>query len=93
MKVDNKLLKEGRNINDYYVTGMVSHKGKLLAYSMQYNTLLVVDPVKQMVVDAYDMPKELTKAHSMTIKGNAIFMLGREGNKDIVFEMTLPDTL
>lgn len=93
LKVDNKLLKEGRNINDYYVTGMVSHKGKLLAYSMQYNTLLVVDPVKQMVVDAYDMPKELTKAHSMTIKGNAIFMLGREGNKDIVFEMTLPDTL
>ncbi len=66
----------------------VDHKLSEEAYLKVDNKLL-----KEIKARAYDMPKELTKAHSMTIKGNAIFMLGREGNKDIVFEMTLPDTL
>lgn len=91
LKVDSKLLKQGRNTNDYYVTGMVSVNGKLLAYSMQYNTLLVINPETKTIVDAYDMPKGLEKAHSMTVKGNSIFMLGRKGDKDVVYEMTMPE--
>ena len=91
LKVDAALLKDGRNINDYYVTGMTMHNGKLLAYSMQYNTMLVIDPAIKRVVNAFAMPSEIKKAHSMTIKDNSIFMLGREDNKDIVYELTLPE--
>lgn len=91
LKVDAALLKDGRNINDYYVTGMTMHNGKLLAYSMQYNTMLVIDPVAKRVVNAFAMPSEIKKAHSMTIKDNSIFMLGREDSKDIVYELTLPE--
>ncbi|WP_437441886.1 hypothetical protein, partial [Turicimonas muris] len=40
-----ELLKDGRNINDYYVTGLVSlPNGKLRGYSIRYNTLLLINP-------------------------------------------------
>lgn len=93
LRVDPQLLKEDRNINNYYVTGMVSHNNALLAYSIQYNTLLVINPETKTVVDAYSMPEGLKSPHSMTIKGDKIFMLGRDNNKDLVYELTLPESL
>ena len=85
-------IKEGRSINDYYVVGMTMHKGKLLAYSKQYNTLLVVDPQTAEVLDAYAMPT-MSQAHSMTIFNDQIVMLGREKDKDLVYTVALPEEL
>lgn len=86
-----ELLKDGRNINDYYVTGLVSlPNGKLLGYSIRYNTLLLINPDTKTVEAAYRMPKDLKLAHSMTIKGDSIFMLGRENGKDMVYELSMP---
>lgn len=91
--IDPTLLKDGRNINDYYVTGLVSlPDGKLLGYSMQYNTLLKIDPQSKKIISAYPMPKELNKAHSLTIKGTSLYALGRENGKDVIYEMELPQS-
>ncbi len=85
-------LKDGRNLKDYYVVGMTMHKGKLLAYSKQYNTLLVVDPQTAQVQDAYAMPT-MSQAHSMTVFNGQIVMLGSENGKDIVYTVALPEEL
>jgi disulfide bond formation protein DsbB len=91
LKADAKLLKDKRNINDYYVTGLVTApNGQLLAYSIQYNTLLVINPDTKTVVGAYRMPSGLNLGHSLTIKGSTLMMLGRENGKDVVYEMELP---
>lgn len=85
-------LKADRTLNDYYIVGLVHHNGKLLAYSKQYATLLVVDPATASVEDAYAMP-ELPDAHSMTVKDDSLVMLGRKDGKDMVYRLTLPEAL
>lgn len=82
-------LKADRNLNDYYVTGMAKVGDKLFAYSRQYNTMLIVNPRNAEVVDAYAMP-ELSDAHSMTVVDDKLMMLGRQGDKDVVYTLTLP---
>lgn len=85
-------LKKDRTLNDYYVVGMAEHNGKLLAYSKQYATLLVIDPATALAVDAYAMP-ELSDAHSMTVKDGEIVMLGRKDGKDMIYRLALPEAL
>ncbi|WP_300948446.1 hypothetical protein, partial [Turicimonas muris] len=53
-------------------------------------TLLLINPDTKTVEAAYRMPKDLKLAHSMTIKGDSIFMLGRENGKDMVYELSMP---
>ena len=76
-------LKDGRNINDYYVTGLVSlPNGKLLGYSIRYNTLLLINPDTTKTVEAaYRMPKRSEIGSFNDHKGDSIFMLGRENGK------------
>lgn len=85
-------LKKDRNLNDYYVLGMAEYKGRLLAYSKQYSTLLVIDPTTAEAVDAYEMPA-MADAHSMTVKGDTLVMLGRRDGKDMVYELSIPESL
>jgi disulfide bond formation protein DsbB len=82
-------LKAKRNVNDLYAQGLVWYKGKLLAYSKQYNVLVVINPENGEILDAYGMPK-LSEAHSLTVEGDRLVLLGRKDGKDIVYFVSAP---
>lgn len=81
-------MKDGRTLADYYVTGMVEHEGRLLAYSRQYSTLLAIGPATGRAVDAWAMP-EMAALHSMTIRGGDLVMLDRRDGRDWVVTFDL----
>lgn len=90
LKADESLkIKNDRDLSDYYITGAVAKDGKILALSKNYNTLLVIDANSMKAIDAYEMP-DIADAHSMTLKGNSLFILSRENDKDMVFELESP---
>lgn len=90
LKADNSLkLKENRTLNDYYIVGADVKDGKILALSKNYNTLLVVDSTNMKAIDGYKMPN-IGDAHSLTIKDGSLFILSRENNTDVVYEVTSP---
>ncbi len=82
------VMKEGRTLDDYYVTAMVEYQGSLLAYSRQYSTLLIVNPETCRAENAYAMP-EMNALQSMTIRDGDLAMLDRRDGKDWVVTFDL----
>ena len=82
-------LKDGRDLNDYYITGADVKNGKILALSKNYNTLLVVDAETMRAVDAYELPA-VGDMHAIAIKGESLFILSVEGGQDVVYELDSP---
>lgn len=74
---------------DYYVVGAEYAGGKILAVSAQYNTLLVIDPERALVEKTYALP-EMAKPHSLSQKDGSLFILGLEGDKNVVYEVEMP---
>ena len=83
-------LKDGRDLNDYYITGADVKNGKILALSKNYNTLLVVDAETMRAVDAYELPA-IGDMHAIAIKGESLFILSVEGGQDVVYELESPN--
>ena len=83
-------LKDGRDLNDYYITGADVKNGKILALSKNYNTLLVVDAETMRAVDAYELPA-VGDMHAIAIKGESLFILSVEGGQDVVYELESPN--
>ncbi|CAM2878868.1 disulfide bond formation protein B [Helicobacter burdigaliensis] len=84
LSVDKNLkLKEGRNINDYYIVASNIIGDKMLALSMRYSTMLVIDYKNAKIIDAYEI-KGLDNPKSMATKGDTIYILDRSNNKDII---------
>lgn len=82
-------LKQGRDIKDYYVTAGDITGGKFLAYSKNYNTLLVIDLAEAKIIDAYAMP-QIGDVSGMAIKGDSIFALTYKDGKAEIVELTNP---
>ena len=82
-------LKQGRDIKDYYVTAGDITGGKFLAYSKNYNTLLVIDLTEAKIIDAYAMP-QIGDVSGMAIKGDSIFALTYKDGKAEIVELTNP---
>ncbi|MBT0831303.1 disulfide bond formation protein B [Campylobacter lari] len=85
LEVDENLkLKDGRNINDYYIVGADIIGDKMLALSLNYSTLLVIDYKNAKIIDAYEI-QGLDNPKSMAIKNNTIYILDRTNNqKDVI---------
>lgn len=82
-------LKDKRDIKDYYVTAGDIAGGKFLAYSKNYNTLLVIDLASAKIVDAYEMPN-IGDISGLAIKGDSIFTLVHKDGKVQVVELDNP---
>ncbi|QKF91503.1 disulfide bond formation protein B [Campylobacter sp. CCUG 57310] len=82
-------LKEKRDIKDYYVTAGDITDGKFLAYSKNYNTLLVIDLASAKVIDAYEMP-QIGDISGLAIKGDSLFTLAHKDGKVEVVELDNP---
>ena len=82
-------LKDKRDVKDYYITAGDVSGGKFLAYSKNYNTLLVIDLADARIIDAYAMP-QIGDISGMAIKGSSIFALAHKDGKVNVVELESP---
>lgn len=63
--------------------------GKFLAYSKNYNTLLVVDLATAKVIDVYEMP-QIGDISAIAIKDDSIFALTYKDLKPSITELKNP---
>ncbi|MGH2267336.1 disulfide bond formation protein B [Campylobacter taeniopygiae] len=85
LSVDKNLkLKKDRNINDYYIIAADIIGDKMLALSLRYSTMLVIDYKNAKIIDAYTI-NGLENPKSMAIKNDIIYILDRTNDhKDII---------
>ncbi|PZT48463.1 hypothetical protein B6S12_03810 [Helicobacter valdiviensis] len=77
-------LKDNRSINDYYIVASSIVGDKMLALSMRYSTMLVIDYKNAKIIDAYEI-QGLDNPKSMAIKEDILYILDRTNNKkDII---------
>ncbi|CZE49915.1 disulfide bond formation protein B [Campylobacter geochelonis] len=87
---ENFAIKDKRKISEYYITAGDIKDGKFIAYSKNFNTLLVIDLQSAMVEDAYAMPKINGEISGLTFKGDKIVILSHKDSKDYVSEIQNP---
>ncbi|CZE47714.1 disulfide bond formation protein B [Campylobacter geochelonis] len=87
---ENFAIKDKRKISEYYITAGDIKDGKFVAYSKNFNTLLVIDLQSAMVEDAYAMPKINGEISGLTFKGDKIVILSHKDSKDYVSEIQNP---
>lgn len=88
-KFDTSLeVKEGRDINDYYITGMDANGEYIYLLSKQYSSVLKLDPRSRKVVDVYGF-SGLHDPRALAIKDGKFYILSREKglNKVAIFSL------
>ncbi|WP_298760020.1 hypothetical protein [uncultured Campylobacter sp.] len=80
-------VKDGRDINDYYVTGMDAQGEFVYLLSKQYSSILKLDPRSRKIVEVYSF-EGANDAHALAIKDGKFYVATRENgtNKIFVFE-------
>lgn len=78
-------LKDGRKLDELYVTGMVYENGKLYAVSKNFNTLIVIDIASESIEAAYGLPTELTDIRGLVKKGNTFEVV--DHNRIVTLQM------
>lgn len=82
---DNSLgIKEGRDINDYYITGMDAQDEFIYLLSKQYSTILKLDPRIRKVVAAFGF-EGAKDPRALAIKDNKFYIVSREDKENKVF--------
>lgn len=82
-------LKDGRKIDDYYITALAFGSDKLYAYSKNYNTLMAIEPNSAKIVAAYAMP-DVGDVKSMEIVNNKLYLLSKKDGKDEIIILSMP---
>ena len=80
-------VKEGREINDYYVTGMDAQGEFVYLLSKQYSSILKLDPRARKVTEIYSFDG-VGDAHALAIKDDKFYVASKENgvNKIFIFE-------
>ena len=80
-------VKEGREINDYYVTGMDAQGEFVYLLSKQYSSILKLDPRSRKIAEVYSF-EGANDAHALAIKEGKFYLASREDgvNKIFIFE-------
>ncbi|HLR55650.1 MAG TPA: disulfide bond formation protein B [Actinomycetales bacterium] len=82
-------LRDGTELADYYPVGSDIADGKMYVLSRTYQTLLVVDMETVEVIEAWELP-EIGDYHGIAIADDSMFVLSRDGGKDVVHELVIP---
>ena len=80
-------VKDGRDINDYYITGMDASSEFVYLLSKQYSSILKLDPRSRKVVEVYSF-EGASDVHALAIKEGKFYVASRENgvNKIFIFE-------
>nr|WP_314391091.1 hypothetical protein [uncultured Campylobacter sp.] len=74
-------VKEGRDVSDYYVTGMDAQGGFVYLLSKQYSSILKLDPRSRKIVEVYSF-EGASDTYALAIKEGKFY----GANKVFVFE-------
>lgn len=80
-------LKDGKNIGNYYVTGLTAHNGDLYAVSKAFSQVLRIDPHKQQIVDVYQF-NGIKNPQGITFNQDIMQILSYEDGKNILYSLT-----
>ena len=80
-------VKDGRDINDYCITGVDASGEFVYLLSKQYSSILKLDPRGRKIVEIYSF-EGANDAHVITIKEGKFYVASRESgaNKIFIFE-------
>ena len=80
-------VKDGRDINDYYITGMDASGEFVYLLSKQYSSILKLDPRSRKIVEVYRF-EGVSDTHTLAIKEGKFYVVSRESgaNKIFIFE-------
>ena len=80
-------VKEGRDVSDYYVTGMDTQGGFVYLLSKQYSSIPKLDLRSRKIVEIYSF-EGVSDAHTLAIKESKFYVASRESgaNKIFIFE-------
>ena len=81
-------LKEGRNLNNYYITGVDVEPGALYLLSKNFSTILRLNLATKEIDEAFSF-SGVNNPRALAIKDNKFYIFSREGkeNKVFIFEM------
>lgn len=79
-------LKEGKNLADYYITGLTTYKGYLYAVSKSYSQILKIDPMNKSIVDVLEF-NGIKNPQGITFNQGIIQILSYEDGKNILYSL------
>lgn len=78
-------LKDDRNIGELYTTAMTMKNGYIYAASKNFNTIVVIDPKEDMIINTISFPNEITNLRGMDFVGDKIYMVSYQDGKNKLF--------
>lgn len=83
----NVKLKEGRKLDELYISAMSFFEGKLYAVSKAYNVMLVIDPKEQLITEVVGLPKQLSNIQGISFVDTDVVVLNYESGKNILYTL------
>ncbi|BCX80079.1 disulfide bond formation protein B [Campylobacter sp. 19-13652] len=83
----NVKLKDGRKLDELYITGLAFNAGRLYAVSKAYNLLLVIDTKEQTITEVVGLPKEILNIQGITFVNDLPVVLSYENGKNMLYEL------
>jgi len=77
-------LKEGRNLNNYYITGVDVEPGALYLLSKNFSTILKLNLTTKEIDEAFSF-SGVNNPRALAIKDNKFYIFSREGKENKVF--------
>ena len=78
-------LKEERNLGELYTTALAMKDGLLYAASKNFNTIVVIDPEADEIVDTYSFPSEIKNLRAITFVDDQLYAVSYQDNKNMLY--------
>ncbi|WRF43139.1 disulfide bond formation protein B [Helicobacter pylori] len=87
LELGNAKLKEKRKLGELVISALALKDNKLYAFSKEFNTLLVIDPTKEEILEVYGLPKEIKNISAGGFRGNELILVSYENHKNILYTL------
>ncbi|WRC28360.1 disulfide bond formation protein B [Helicobacter pylori] len=87
LELGNAKLKEKRELGELVISALALKDNQLYAFSKEFNTLLVIDPTKEEILEVYGLPKEIKNISAGGFRGNELILVSYENHKNILYTL------
>ncbi|WP_104713081.1 disulfide bond formation protein B [Helicobacter cetorum] len=81
-------LKEKRKLGELHISALALKDNKLYAISKEFNTLLIIDPKTEEIIEVYGLPKEIKNITSASFRDNTLVVTSYEENQNMLYELS-----
>ncbi|WP_231181427.1 disulfide bond formation protein B [Helicobacter pylori] len=87
LELGNAKLKEKRKLGELVISALALKDNKLYAFSKEFNTLLVIDPTKEEILEVYGLPKEIKNISAGGFRDNELILVSYENHRNILYTL------